>query len=280
MNKQHANDLKSNSNLLSEEKFIIKTPIQILNNNQEINGFRLYENEHNDNVPSYNQNKHHKLYVNQKASSFGTNRLNPRAKEFYKNPSPYSDCEHHEFFDNPTPEVSPKKKIETSDKSTATINDMATQTDEVASKIAADSSALPVINEKAIKTNNYFNNQMNEPRYNSVVDRTYAKKSKFNKHNRESDGKKLLLEAYLRNNENLTNGGSTTSSGKAGSSTLSVLHANKKVSSLIKNGAKNTHESGIGTTNDDEGRRTKNEGRTTTNDERRATNDEGRTTSL
>ena len=131
---------------------------------------------------------------------------------------------------------------------------MATQTDEVSSKIAADSSALPVINEKTIKTqstNNYFNNQISEHRYNSVVDRTYLKKPKFSKHNRESDGKKLLLEAYLRNNENLTNGGSTTSSGKAASSTLSVLHANKKVSSLIKNGAKNTHESGIGTTNDD-----------------------------
>jgi hypothetical protein len=254
-NKQRVNDLKSNSNLLSEEKFIIKTPIQILNNNQEINGFRLYENERSDNVPSYNQNKQHKIYINQKTSSFSANRLNPRTNEFYKNPSPYSDCEHHDFFDNATPEVSPKKKIETSDKSTATINDMATQTDEVSSRNAADSSALPVINEKTIKTqstNNYFNNQINEHRYNSVVDRTYLKKSKFSKHNRESDGKKLLLEAYLRNNENLTNGGSTTSSGKAASSTLSVLHANKKVSSLIKNGAKNTHESGIGTTNDDE----------------------------
>jgi hypothetical protein len=254
-NKQRVNDLKSNSNLLSEEKFIIKTPIQILNNNQEINGFRLYENERSDNVPSYNQNKQHKIYINQKTSSFSANRLNPRTNEFYKNPSPYSDCEHHDFFDNATPEVSPKKKIETSDKSTATINDMATQTDEVSSRNAADSSALPVINEKTIKTqstSNYFNNQINEHRYNSVVDRTYLKKSKFSKHNRESDGKKLLLEAYLRNNENLTNGGSTTSSGKAASSTLSVLHANKKVSSLIKNGAKNTHESGIGTTNDDE----------------------------
>ena len=250
---KHVNGLNQKTNLVTDEKCFIKTPIAILNNSsQEISGFHIYDNE-NGQVNGINQNKHPKIYVNQKVNSNHVNRLNPRANEFYKNASPYSDCEHHDFFDNVTPEISPKKKVETSDKSTATINDMATQTDAIPSKTHIDPSGLSVINEKSTKsqpTNNYFNHLSNEHRYNNV-DRAYLKKSKFSKHNRESDGKKLLLEAYLRNNENITNGGSTTSSGKAASSTLSMLHANKK-GSLIKIGVKNTLESGIGTTNDDE----------------------------
>jgi len=107
------------------------------------------------------------------------------------------DCEHQDFFDNLTPEVSlKKKKIETSDKSTATINEMGTQTDEVSPKIAEFSSIWPMINEKTIKirsARNYLTNQKNEHRFNNVVRRTFLKKSNFNKHNRETTVKSYCL---------------------------------------------------------------------------------------
>jgi hypothetical protein len=129
------------------------------------------------------------------------------------------------------------KKVETSDKSTFTINEASTQTDTQSGTKANQSivQELPVINE----TPNLH--------YNDSNNRSYPNKSK--KHNRESDGKKLLLEAYLRNNNNnnnnnMTNGGSTPSSGQT----------NSKKCSLLKLGIKSVLESGIGTIsgNDDD----------------------------
>lgn len=117
-----------------------------------------------------------------------------------------------------------RRKVETSDKSTATINHESTQTDDA---VVATS---PVINTSSIHDQDL-----------RAIDRLYSN----NHHHHtpiihETDGKKLLLEAYLRNNDNIESNGSCSSSG------------NKKKSTNSVTGTIRTRESGIGTANDDE----------------------------
>ena len=194
-----------------------------------------------------NQPAKYNAYAKSPLSSIRHNQR-PEANHFYKNASPYSDYENHDFFDSnsSTAAYSPMKKVavETSDKSTATINDVSTQTDEVLKKHNG-------VNTNFSEGSTNAENTKSTTNAGGVTGGYYLKKSKLSKHSsRESDGKKLLLEAYLRNNDNITNGGSTTSSGNV----VSILNNGKKNGLLgVKtHGPTNTRESGIGTTNDDE----------------------------
>ena len=162
------------------------------------------------------------------------------------------------------------KKVQTSDKSTATINEMSTQTENISitlndNEVLVSNYQSPLLtinsncdditpNCRQIPNAYYdsveFRNRDQDLRY---MDRIYPKpgyKNKFSKHpiasNRESDGKQFLLEAYLRN-DNLVNG-STSSSGKG----FSTLSSKKKTFGQRKIDVATTRESGIGTTNDDE----------------------------
>ena len=201
----------------------------------------VYENM---NVSSHKPTTTATRVLNQRKSGAG----------FHKNPSPYSDCEHHEFYDShSSSQVSPKKTVETSDKSTATINDVATQTEETTANSGVDATDAATAAVKA-QTNSYFNQAGGGSGGGGLVEHRYLKKSKLIKHSRESDGKKYLLETYLRNHENIANGGSSTSSGKAVSSSLSTPNNVKKNSINNNNNmiSKLVLESGIGTTNDDE----------------------------
>lgn len=152
-----------------------------------------------------------------------TEKLNTRPRSFFDNRVNF-DCT--ENYNAPS-----LKKVETSDKSTFTINEMSTQTEQY-------------LNDHQIFSNQY-------------TSKNYSKNSR--KHltgSPETDGKTLLLEAYLRNNDNLVhNENSHTSQiGSSRSSTSLLPNAlnkpnTKRKSLTLTTG---TRESGIGTYIDDE----------------------------
>ena len=125
-----------------------------------------------------------------------------------------------------TTETFVKPKPETNDKSTFTIHDISTQTELVDSN----------------------NNNNQTPKHNIYLDpndHVYITKS-LKTPTPESDGKKYLLEAYLRNNtEPILTGSSTSSSGP-------LVKNKKKVKCETTTTTTTRGESGIGTYNDDE----------------------------
>lgn len=121
-----------------------------------------------------------------------------------------------------------KRRLETSDKSTATIHNECTQTENLYSSELDD----------AVVASSPVNLMINSPLIRDQDLRSMDRLYSNNSYRHHTSGKKLLLEAYLRNNnDNLESNGSCSSSSKT--------DKNKKCLT--------TRESGIGTTNDDEG---------------------------
>ena len=128
-------------------------------------------------------------------------------------------------FEN-TSQLVPSKRVATCDKSTFTVNETATQTD------ASPYLAEPIDQQYSSKM---FNKKL-------VCKRLSLTETA------ESDGKQLLLEAYLMNNKNLTNAGSSSSS-----CLLADLNNSKsKKKQRNSQTTSGTRESGLGTFNDDE----------------------------
>ena len=133
-------------------------------------------------------------------------------------------------FENTSCQLVPSKRVETSDKSTFTVNESSTQTD--TSAYLAEQDLRSIDRQYSTKI---FNKKL-------VCKRLSLTESA------ESDGKQLLLEAYLMNNKNLTNAGSSSSS-----CLLADLNNSKsKKKQRNSQTTSGTRESGLGTFNDDE----------------------------
>lgn len=136
----------------------------------------------------------------------------------------------HTFYDSYV-----KKAVITSDKSTATINDTATQTDDIVLDDLMDMETHPIVN------------------ITPVSERLYTRKPGESTNHRETEGKKLLLEAYLRNNDNLASlNAQSTSSSSASSAAVSNKKSSNATNGKMETATIATRESGIGTANDDE----------------------------
>jgi hypothetical protein len=137
-------------------------------------------------------------------------------------------------------------KIEMCDKMTNTINDMATQTEkqfqDLEDMYELHSSSHNFNESRSQEDMKYELSRIKE------MQKRLKYKSEIESNNRESDGKQLLLEAYLTDNHKITNS-SLCSSRKASKNKMKnrLLEEQDPKSDLI-----NTRESGIGTMFEDE----------------------------
>ena len=145
--------------------------------------------------------------------------------------------------------ASKKIDIQTADKSTFTVCEISTQTDYFNQKQKNDLNNNST-NDKLKHLSYYHSNSANTAATESI-ELNYNKTTKYKTIiNTESDGKKLLLEAYLRNNTENRCSSSSSCSRALNQKSQSNQSNNREITTTLT--TTTTRESGIGTYNEDE----------------------------